>query len=568
LTHARAAHGAAAPHRTATVGHDAAPPSLQQEPLTVGHVVAVSGSRVAGVLIAPGSAKGASEAFQAATQLGAIVKIATPRSLAFGIVNGLSIPHPSTPPSAKDQRQIEIELFGEALLEPAHIEGFSSLNFARGVSVFPTLGQPILAATREDLAQVYAVPAASNVRVGAIFQDPTIPAHVVTDRLLGQHFAVLGTSGSGKSCSVALILNSVLTAHPNGHVLLLDPHNEYPVAFAGSAEIVNTSNLQIPYWLMSFDEARACMVSQTGSTWESEIAILKEAILDAKLRFAGETDETSYITVDTPVPYRLSDVIKYVDDAAGRLNKADNSIPYLRLKTRIETLRDDKRFAFMFGGSIVRDSMAEVIGRLLRIPVRGRPITIVDLSGVPAEIVDVVVSVLVRMIFDFAVWTERTAAVPTLLVCEEAHRYIPRDESAAFGPTRRSIAQIAKEGRKYGVSLCLVSQRPSEISETILSQCNTIFALRLSNDRDQEFVARALPESARGFLGSLPALRTQEAIVVGEGVTLPMRILLDELPADSRPRSETLPFSSSWQQDSVDSGIVARTIDRWRRQTR
>jgi len=546
----------------------APPATAASGPLTLGHIVSVAGSRAAGVLLSPGSDKAACEAFQAATQLGAIVKIATPTSLVFGIVNGLSIPNPSTPPSAKDQRQIELELFGEAVQAPASIEGFSRLDFQRGVSVFPALGQPILATTRDDLSQIYAVPSASNVRVGAIFQDRSLPAYVVTDKLLGMHFAVLGTSGSGKSCSVALILNSVLTAHPNGHVLLLDPHNEYAVAFAGAAEIINTANLHIPYWLLSFDEARACMVSHTGTSWESEIAILKEAILDAKVKYAGASDEAGYITVDTPVPYRLTDVLAFIDEAAGRLNKADNSVPYLRLKTRIETLRGDQRFAFMFGGTIVKDSMSEILGRLLRIPVKGRPITIVDLSGVPSEIVDVVVSVLVRMVFDFAVWTDRAAAVPTLLVCEEAHRYIPRDESTAFGPTRRAIAQIAKEGRKYGVSLCLVTQRPSEISETILSQCSTVFALRLGNDKDQEFVARALPESARGFLGSLPALRTQEAIVVGEGVTLPMRIVLDDLPPDSRPRSETLPFSSAWQADAADSSLVAQTIDRWRKQIR
>jgi DNA helicase HerA-like ATPase len=319
---------------------------------------------------------------------------------------------------------------------------------------------------------------------------------------------------------------------------------------------------------MNFEEARACMVSHAGTSWESEIAILKEAMLDAKQRYAGEEGDNSYITIDTPVPYRLSDIIRFIDEAAGRLNKADNSAPFLRLKARIETLRDDPRFSFMFGGTIVKDSMTEILSRLLRIPVRGRPITIVDLSGVPSEIVDVVVSVLVRMIFDFAVWTERSAAVPTLLVCEEAHRYVPRDEKAGFAPTRKAIAQIAKEGRKYGVSLGLISQRPSEISETILSQCNTIFALRLSNDHDQNFVARALPESARGFLASLPALRTQEAIVVGEGVTLPMRIMLDDLPADGRPRSETLPFSTAWQTDAGDARIVAQTVHRWRRQVR
>jgi len=222
----------------------------------------------------------------------------------------------------------------------------------------------------------------------------------------------------------------------------------------------------------------------------------------------------------------------------------------------------------MFAGLQVRDIMAEVLSRLFRIPVAGKPITIIDLSGVPSEIVDVVVSVLARMIFDFGVWTEREDAVPLLLVCEEAHRYIPRVEDAGFGPTRKAISRIAKEGRKYGVSLCLVTQRPSEISESILSQCSTLFALRMSNEQDQTFVQRALPESALGFLATLPALRAQEAIVVGEGVTVPMRVHFDDLPPDKRPRSEATAFSAGWQEDRGDTNVIAETIERWRRQVR
>src|SRR5262249_60984790 len=213
-------------------------------------------------------------------------------------------------------------------------------------------------------------------------------------------------------------------------------------------------------------------------------------------------------------------------------------------------------------GLTVRDNLTEILSRILRIPVSGKPITILDISSVPSEIVNVVVSLLCRLIFDFALWSDRDKSIPILLVCDEAHRYVPNDSTLGFEPTRRAIAQIAKEGRKYGVSLCLVTQRPSEISETILSQCSTVFALRLGNDKDQEFVAKALPESARGFLGSLPALRTQEAIVVGEGVTLRMRIVLDDLPPDSRPRSETLPFSSAWQADTADAQIIAPTVTR------
>ena len=179
------------------------------------------------------------------------------------------------------------------------------------------------------------------------------------------------------------------------------------------------------------------------------------------------------------------------------------------------------------------------------------------------------VSLLCRTVFDFALWSERSRAVPVLLVFEEAHRYIPRDEKTAFAPTRRAISRIAKEGRKYGVSLCLVTQRPSELSETILSQCSTLIALRMSNEQDQDFVRRSLPESAAGMLAALPALPNQEAIVIGEGVTLPMRIRFDDLPELDRPHGETARFSAAWDRDPEHQrGLIGETINRWRQQIR
>src|SRR3546814_5367773 len=241
-------------------------------------------------------------------------------------------------------------------------------------------------------------------------------------------------------------------------------------------------------------------------------------------------DERRYVTVDTPVPYPRSGLLHNIEAAMGQLQKAEQAKPYLRLRSRIENLRADRRYAFMFSGLSVRDTMPDILARIIRVPVEGKPLTIFDLSGVPSEIVDVVVSLLCRTLFDFAIWSERDAAVPVLLICEEAHRYIPNESGHGFEPTRRIISRIAKEGRKYGLSLGLVSQRPSELSETILSQCSTLFALRMGNQKDQDFVRRALPESAEGMLGSLPALRNQQAVVVGEGVVLPMRIRFDDLP--------------------------------------
>jgi uncharacterized protein len=187
---------------------------------------------------------------------------------------------------------------------------------------------------------------------------------------------------------------------------------------------------------------------------------------------------------------------------------------------------------------------------------------------VPSEIVDVVVSVLCRLIFEFALWSDRDRAPPILLVCEEAHRYVPRDDQAGFAPTRRSISRIAKEGRKYGLSLCLVTQRPAELSVSSLSQCNTIFALRLGNEHDLEFVRHAVPDSSRWLADALPALNTQEALVLGDGVPVPLHIRFRDLPPEDRPASTTPPFATAWQSELADDGLIAETIERWRRQVR
>lgn len=529
----------------------------------IGRVASVSVSTVTGV-ICPNDTDGAAEAGQQ-LQVGALVRMRTLASHAFGLVTSLRVEHDTSGPVPTERRVCDIRLVGE-IPDIAANEGPPS--FARGVSIYPGLGAEIFTTTARELGFVYARPHASNVKIGTIHQDRTLPAFVLTDEMLGKHFAVLGTTGSGKSCSVALILRSVLEKHPAGHTLLLDPHNEYSRAFGDQAEVVTPANLEFPYWLLNFDEIKSIMVSRREDTAEAEAGILKEAIVEAKRRFLEESSDIAHITVDTPTPYRLGEVAKLIDQMRGELENPENSIPYLRLISRIEALRADHRLDFMFSGHVVRDNMAEIISQLLRIPVRGKPITILDISGLPADIVDVVVSVLCRMIFDFAMWSERADTQPVLLVCEEAHRYAPQDESLGFGPTKLAISRIAKEGRKYGVSLCLVSQRPSELSTSILSQCNTLFALRMSNERDHEYVRNALPDSAHGLIAALPSLRTQEAIAVGEGVTVPMRLRFDDLAPQYRPMSGTANFSSAWQNDEQDEEFIDKVIDRWRRQLR
>ncbi|HVY50098.1 ATPase [Hypericibacter adhaerens] len=523
-------------------------------PGKTGHVIAVSGSSVTAIL-KPG-AEG--------VRIGSIVRMPTSASDVFGMVTSLRAENAQAEIAPTEKHLAEIQLLGETLRAANGQMG----SFQRGVSIHPVLGTDLFAATHDELGIVYARPKAANLRVGTIHQDATLPAFVSTDDLLGKHFAVLGVTGSGKSCSVALILRAVLDQNPGGHVVLLDSHNEYAQAFGDRAELISPTNLQLPYWLLNFEEIVTVFASRTGETMEAEHAVLKAAIVEAKRKFAGPGKELDYVTVDTPVPYRLGDVLRQIDAAMGKLEKPENNAAYLRLKARIEALSNDRRFAFMFSGLTVRDNLIDILSRILRMPVERKPITIFDISGVPSEITDVVVSVLCRTLFDFALWSDRSRAMPILLVCEEAHRYVPRDETQTPGPTGKVVATIAREGRKYGVGLCLVSQRPSELSATILSQCNTLFALRMSNERDCNFVRNALPDSAIGLLEALPALRTREAIVVGEGVTVPMRLSFDELDPQFRPKNGTPPFSHAWAADSASREFIADTIERWRKQLR
>ncbi|MBF0482847.1 MAG: ATP-binding protein [Desulfovibrionaceae bacterium] len=532
----------------------------------LGQVVSVAASRLTGLL---DSSPRAGES--AVPRLGDLVRIEALRGAVYGLISSLAACDPCRQGAASGAALMEIDLLGEA------VAGQSGAVFRRGVSSYPLLGAAVFASGQADLALVYAKPDADCVRVGSLHQDPSVTAHLIVDTLLGEHFAVLGSTGSGKSCAVAVILRAVLRDHPHGRIVVLDLHDEYAGSFGDGALRLAAGDLQLSYWFLNFEETVEALCGVEETSRQIEAAILREAVVAAKRDHQAGRGADVPLTVDTPTPYRLTRLIELLREGMGRLDKPENATPYLRLIGRIESLRRDARFGFMFSGLVTEDILEEVLATILRIPAAGKPVTIVNLAGVPSEILDVVVSLLCRLIFDFALWSGRgqgapaLPVLPVLLVCEEAHRYIPRDlapgrreGAASFGPTRKAITRIAKEGRKYGVSLGLVTQRPSEISETVLSQCNTLFSLRLSNESDQEFVRRALPDTAAGLLGALPALRTQEAVVVGEGVSVPMRIRFDDLGEGERPLSRGAPFSASWR-DPVEPGrLVAEAVERWR----
>jgi DNA helicase HerA-like ATPase len=500
--------------------------------------------------------------------MGTLLAIAQQNTIVLAIVSALSVPVPSQGDGDAEIWIAELGLVGELRMSS---DG-SNASFNRGVTVYPSLGDRVRVARGQELQWAFCGDMRGKVRVGGIRQDSTIPAMVSVNDLLGKHFAILGTTGTGKSCTTALILRSILEQNPAAHIVLLDPHNEYATAFKEWGEVVNPRNMQLPYWLLTFEEFIEVLIGDPSGR-KQEIEILQELIPICKERYgSGRNQESttlrrsgsdaSRFTVDTPVPYRISDLMSAIDDRMGKLENKRDLQPYRQIRQRIEMISQDSRYSFMFGQLTVYDGMAQILGRIFRVPVNDKPITILELTGLPTEIVNVVVSVLCRMTFDFALWGE--GKIPVTLVCEEAHRYVPANPNAGFEPCKRAIAKIAKEGRKYGASLCIVTQRPAEIDPTILSQCNTVFALRMSNDRDQQIVQSAVSDTGSGLLEFLPALGQREAIAFGDGVALPVRIRFDELSKNSLPRSSTAQFSERWQSSIGDEDFLDRLVERWR----
>jgi hypothetical protein len=456
----------------------------------------------------------------------------------------------------------DIDFLGEGIEEKltGRLHGFR-----RGVTRYPVPGALIYPASTADLKQVYASDGRANVEIGTVYPTRDIRAALYVDAMLGKHFALLGSTGTGKSTSAALILHRICQAAPDGHIVMIDPHGEYSAAFRQTGMILDVSNLQMPYWLMNFEEHCEVLLTSDGNERQVDADILAKCLLRSrqKNRLA---EHMGKITVDSPIPYLLSDLSNAIQDEMGKLDKSTTSAPYMRIKNKLEEIKGDPRYQFMFSGMLVGDTMAEFIGRVFRMPGQGKPISIIDVSGVPSDITSTVVAVLSRLVFDFAIWGREEKTRPILLVCEEAHRYVPNSANEDGSSVGRILSRIAKEGRKYGISLGLITQRPSDLAEGVLSQCGTIISMRLNNDRDQAFVKAAMPEGARGFLDSIPALRNRECIICGEGVAIPIRVAFDNLEENKRPASEDPSFVELWNQHGGEEDTVERVVQRWRSQ--
>jgi len=438
-------------------------------------------------------------------------------------------------------------------------------NFRRGVTLLPMPGAALHAVAEDELLTIFAPDERAHIQVGAVYPSGQVPAALYVDSLLGRHFAVLGSTGTGKSSATALMLHRICDSAPNGHILMIDPHGEYAASFGAKAATFDVTNLALPYWLMNLEEHAEILLNSSGTDYQTDRDVLAKCILAARAKHRG-AEGMSRLTVDSPTPYLLSDLGAILNAEMGKLDKGGiGAGPYMRIKARFEEVKSDPRYGFMFSGMMAGDTMADVLAKLLRLPGDGKPLGIIDLSGVPSEVTAVVVALIARLLFDHAIWSRGDEQHPVLLVCEEAHRYIPATDRA---PARAVLERIAKEGRKYGISLGLITQRPSDLAEGVLSQCGTIVAMRLNNERDQKHVRSAVPEGARGLIDAIPALRNREAILVGEGVPIPIRISFDPLDQSQLPASHDPVYSEAWKRTGGEKDQLERTIKRWRAQGR
>lgn len=523
----------------------------------IGELIATSGGQATcrvkrDALRAARSAAGHRAA--AASSVGGLVKIATAGRFLVAALNELR-----ADPDSQDWLVAEVDYLGQG----EHGQDDTLTDFRRGVEVFPQPGDSFSLASDADYRVMFAPPDQPHILLGTVYPTTDIKAPILYDNLLGRHFAVVGSSGTGKSTTVSLLLDRIIDKGPHAHVIILDPHGEYAHAFGDRAKVWDVSNLQLPYWAMNLSEHCEAFITSPDEEAVVDRNILATCLQQARARNVRLSDAAK-VTADAPIPYQLADLTTALEQEAGKLEKLADASRYVQLRLTVEHHFADPRFGFIFNPDFWNLTLENLLGELLRIPDEGKPVSIIDLAGVPTEIVNVVVSTLSRLVLDYAIQTPRAVRTPMLLLCEEAHRYLPRVQTRETAAVRRQLERIAREGRKYGVCLGLVSQRPSELSETALSQCGTILSLRLNNLEDQRHLIASLSEGARNLVGVIASLGNRECIVSGDGVPVPMRIRIDTVPPDRKPDSEDELFSVKWRQPGPGTESLAETVRTWR----
>lgn len=457
-------------------------------------------------------------------------------------------------------------------------------RFERGSDTLAIPPKKVEPAKIEEIQQIFeeALPAQKKFSFAKLASDHTICVPVDGDKFFNKHIAIVGSTGSGKSHTVAKIIQQAVSGKAGGyvgmnnsHVVIFDIHAEYKAAFP-DAKHIDITNLRLPYWLLNSDELQELFID-TEANDHNQRNLFKEAVVKSKKEhFRGDNVAKEKIHFDSPLLFEINDILelaryKNTTERDGTrqgplVGKLSNFI------SRFENKLADKRLDFLLGDESRDTSFEDVLKSLIGYGESKTNITIIDLSGVPFDVLSITVSLISRILFEYGYYYKRLRIaennnenevndVPLLLVYEEAHKYAPNNDAAKYRASRESIERIAKEGRKYGITLLLASQRPSEISETIFSQCSNFLALRLTNPSDQNYVKRLLPDTMGNLVDRMPSLRAGESLLIGDAVVLTSVVQIDM--CDPTPASTDIPYWQLWQEPwhDLDFEAIKRT---WR----
>ena len=447
-------------------------------------------------------------------------------------------------------------------------------KFERGSDVLPTVNAPVFAVAPELIDKVYSSYAEGDFAIGKLSLVPSQQAKINLDAFLTRHAAILGQTGGGKSWTVASFIQKMCTFQ-QATIVLFDLHGEYAATFGASADVISASDLELPYWLMNSEELLGLMVDRSESAAPNQIAKFKELLQAAKENHAeNKALAIKKITIDTPVFFDFASILNEfrrldTEMVAGAKGPKQGPLfgDFTRLLMRIDSRLNDKRYDLIFRPKTYNTSASmEVLFRRLLGETTGarKKVVVVDLSPVPFDVRSSVISLILRCLFDFAYWHRRAhkTRFPISVFADEAHIYL-NDGDPATDAAKHSAERIAKEGRKYGISLTAISQRPREVSATILSQCNSFLCLRISNPDDQSYVKSLLPDSVRGIASMFSTLRRGECILLGDSVMMPTRIKVDQ--PNPAPVSDDASFYKSWNEAPKDVDF-AKVLKAWRDQ--
>lgn len=454
-------------------------------------------------------------------------------------------------------------------------------KFQRGGDTIAIPPKKVEPAKKEEIEKIFMESIIDDKKFvfSKLSSDNEINVPVDGDKFFNKHIAIVGSTGSGKSHTVAKIIQTAVNSKEstyeglnNSHIVIFDIHSEYKAAFP-NANNIDIDNLILPYWLLNSDELQELFID-TEANDHNQRNVFKEAVVtNRKKYFTGTDEKRDKIHFDSPLFFEINDILKIAKDKneemvpgkntakAGPLNgKLSNFV------SRLENKINDKRLEFLLGQKSKEITFEETLKQLISYDSNKSNVTIIDLSGIPFEVLSITVSLISRILFEYGYYYKRLRCktnveekinndVPILLVYEEAHKYAPNSDLSKYRASKQSIERIAKEGRKYGISMLLASQRPSEISETIFSQCNNFIAMRLTNPTDQNYVKRLLPDTFGGLIDKMPTLKAGESLLIGDSVVIPSIVQIDE--CENKPSSNDIPYFELWKEKWKELNIGA-----------